>query len=658
MVVFKKALFILLILPFYFQANAQKAKLDSLKELLPTLSPSIERVNTLNYLALRLSANNVEKANQYALEAIALAQKLGYKKGLAKAFNARAVVNRIIGNHDLALEDFLEALAINQSIQDTAGMAQTTNGIGALYMLTKDYESALEHFTQGLHFRTVLTDTGGMAVALSNMGNASEKLGKLKEALDYHQTSIKYDLQRGDEFSTSYSLHSMGLIYEQQNLLTKAEEHLKKALSLRKEANHNYGIAETSLALGKLLFRIKKYSEAKWLLVQAEEKSQQLNVSSIWLEAIKYQAEISLKEGNTTLASHLFRKYAIEKDSVFNLEKQQQFERLKIRYELDREEQENELLKKDKLIQEEQLKKQTMRVWFLASGIAFVSILLLVLYRLYINKQSTNAMLIKLNEELKLQQEEILAQTSQLQEANLEIGRINQNLENLVEKRTKELQETNEELEFYLYHSAHDLRRPITSIRGLVNLAKLTPKDKEAMDLFEKIDITARNMLKMIQKLNMLTEINRHNPKPISICFQELLDELLEEYQQRSEEKNIQWKLLIEPNLLFTSDELLSHVILKNLIENAISFSYKPKSEIVITASIKKGKLACSIKDQGCGIPQEHLPAIFDLYFRATEQSTGNGIGLYLVKTSLEKLDGTIEVESLPRMGTTVTFKI
>jgi len=176
-------------------------------------------------------------------------------------------------------------------------------------------------------------------------------------------------------------------------------------------------------------------------------------------------------------------------------------------------------------------------------------------------------------------------------------------------------------------------------------------KDKEANDLFGRIDLTARNMLKMIQKLNMLTEINRHSTKEEPVDFRKLIEEILIEYEQPCQERHITWALQLEDGLVFTSDYLLCKVVVKNLIENAVLFSDKPESVISISANMLEGKCYFSIHDQGCGIPSEHLPAIYDLYFRATEQSMGNGIGLYLVKKCIEKLNGVIHIESRPRDG-------
>ena len=171
-----------MVLPTY----GQKAKIDSLLKILPDLPPDEGKVNTINYLALKLPANNTSLASELSEEAISLAQGLGFQQGLAKAYNARAVVKRMSGEYDGALEDFILALDINQTLKDSVGIGQTLNGIGALYMLTEDFENALDHFKQGFELRRANADTSGMAVALSNMGNASEKLGNLDEALGYH----------------------------------------------------------------------------------------------------------------------------------------------------------------------------------------------------------------------------------------------------------------------------------------------------------------------------------------------------------------------------------------------------------------------------------------------------------------------------------------
>jgi signal transduction histidine kinase len=110
----------------------------------------------------------------------------------------------------------------------------------------------------------------------------------------------------------------------------------------------------------------------------------------------------------------------------------------------------------------------------------------------------------------------------------------------------------------------------------------------------------------------------------------------------------------------YTSPALLT-IILTNLIENAINFrkTYgREKSFVRVLLDSENGYIKLIIEDNGIGIIEQYLDKIFDLYFRANEQSKGNGLGLYLVKKAVSLLNGTIEVKSEIELGTTFTIQL
>lgn len=637
-------------------AKLPTRNLDSLREVTPTLPDNLEKLRNLNFLALRLSARDSKAALQFAHSAVRLGQKLEDPAQTALALNARAVIWRVNGDYQAALEDFRKALQINQQENLHTGTAQTLNGIGALYMRTGDYTRAYNHFAQAYQIQQRYGTQAAIAVCLNNMGNAKQKIADLEEAIHMHEEAVRIERKLGNAFSASYSLHSLGEIATTQQRYQDARAFFEEALKSRQAAGNLFTLAETQVSYARLLILMREYPEAAQLLEEAERYALQVNASELYLESLFQQAELAYIRGRQDKAAELFRRYARQKDSIFNTNKSQQFERLRAQYQLDRTEQENASLKATQLLKEKELRTQQNRMLLLVTVLVLVSALAFVFYRFYQNKQRHNNLLKRLNHKLRTQREEISSQSERLREANAEITKINANLERTVHQRTRELQKSHEELEFYLYHSAHDLRRPITSIKGLVHIAELTVSDQNATELFKKVDATATQMLKMIQKLNMLSEIKRLSSLTYEpIHFEDFISKVLQEYQDIIEEKEVRVEVNIGMALTFYSDTLLLRVILKNLIENALLFT--PRQGTTLSISVRYGSqrnICIRVRDEGIGIQPAYQKHVFDLYFRATEASTGNGIGLYLVRQAVEQLKGEVSLESTPEVGTSV----
>ncbi len=632
--------------------HAQRAnEVDSLKKLLPKLVESSARIKVLNRLASRLSPTDVAQSTKFAQEAIVLSIKLKDSSGLARAYNARAMVSRQSGNYQLALEDFLKALEIDTSLKNLKDQARTLNGIGAIYLLTENYNSALLSFQKAYEIRINTADSLAFSVSLCNLGNANLHLGDTSTAISQYLEAVSHDSTYNNWFDASYPLHSLGIAYQPRPI---AERYLMRALEIRKAENHRYGIAQTSLELGRFYKKNGDLNRAYEYLKTAETYFGQLYASEMEQEALLELANLAYLKNEHEQASNLFYTYAVRQDSLSGAKRNKQFEQLRVRHQLDQQEQENELLKRDRALQTIQLDKKEGQVAILIVGIATVFGVLLILYFYYHRKNQLSRKLLELNVSLQIKQEEILSQAEALKDANSEISRINQGLEIAVNDRTKELQIANSELQFYLYHSAHDLRRPITSIKGLANIAKMTLREKDALMLFEKVEETASNMLKMIQKLNMLSEIRNYETVKETISFWEIVQMKLSYYKEVIDEKNISIKIDAETDLEFESDKLLCQIIIQNLIENAVVFCQPGQSTIQICGKKIAGKILIEISDNGIGIAQENLLKIFDLYFKATEESKGNGIGLYLVRVAIEKLGGTVEIESELGQRTTV----
>jgi signal transduction histidine kinase len=286
--------------------------------------------------------------------------------------------------------------------------------------------------------------------------------------------------------------------------------------------------------------------------------------------------------------------------------------------------------------------------------------------------QEANDYLIKLNNEILQQNEEIKAQSEiiyeqnqELQANNAAINHLNENLEKLIEQRTQnlylsnaKLSSLNEELDTFLYHSAHDLRRPLTNILGLLEIAKMNEHSKEISEILGYINQTVLGMDAMLRKLISLSSVNNNKISPEKINFSEILKEIKNYLERLLDEKKVVWIEEVQENLDFFSKKESIKAILLNLIENALIFA-RPENAFVRIIIRKEDKnLYIGVEDNGVGIAEDYHQKIFQMFFRGNILSQGNGLGLYIVRKAVEELQGYIFLESEPQKGSRFSVKI
>jgi signal transduction histidine kinase len=227
----------------------------------------------------------------------------------------------------------------------------------------------------------------------------------------------------------------------------------------------------------------------------------------------------------------------------------------------------------------------------------------------------------------------------------------------LVEKN-KELIKANQELDRFVYSASHDLRSPLSSIAGLIELSKRDPpgtseylnlmKDRvQVMDKFinDIIDYSRNSRVSAIRE-----KINLFN------LIQEVIDLTRYTYGGNHPQVNV----LVEKELTVLSDPSRLRVVLNNLLSNSIKYADPDKDELVITitASLMTNAFTFSVEDNGLGIPEDQKDKIFNMFYRASERATGSGLGLYIVKESLETLNGSVRYQSTVGKGSTFTVTI
>lgn len=274
--------------------------------------------------------------------------------------------------------------------------------------------------------------------------------------------------------------------------------------------------------------------------------------------------------------------------------------------------------------------------------------------------QAANEELIASNEELTSQHDEINLQRKYVEELNNTIAKQNQDLEQEVRLRTGKLIEYNQQLEQFAFITAHNLRAPVARILGLANVIELEKDEATKGLLVEKIIHSCKDLDAVIHDINTILVIrNDHNPSFDTIDLSVVLASSLLTLQPEIDRTRTQLQVnFTEPTIKGITPYVQS--IFTNLIHNAIKYKHPHRYPIIsIQSKQVKGATEITLTDNGIGIDLEmHGEKVFGLYKRFHTHTEGRGMGLFLVKNQMEAMKGSVSVHSTPDKGTTFTLRL
>jgi len=233
------------------------------------------------------------------------------------------------------------------------------------------------------------------------------------------------------------------------------------------------------------------------------------------------------------------------------------------------------------------------------------------------------------------------------------------NEKQLIEKNN-ELSKLNTELDRFVYSTSHDLMAPLSSVKGLIYLTRMSEDKNETSSLLSMMEERVESLQKFIRDISDYSRNSRIEVTNENFSIHKLVKSILENLRFYPNIKKINIELNIPANLHIISDPNRIQIVLSNLITNSIKYSDISKENcfVKISTSIHETEVQFRIEDNGIGIKEDHLNSVFEMFYKASENSEGSGLGLYIVKQTIEKLNGTISVSSKYRMGTSFLVSI
>jgi signal transduction histidine kinase len=576
----------------------------------------------------------------------------------------------------LAKETIQQVLADANQYKFIAEQAAADNLLGIVLTDIGKYDEALIHFKRGLAIRKKLNNRRGTLNILGHMSQTYQALGNLEEARNLLNQSILLADSLKDKISNTWNYLRLSVIYMRWKDFAKADYYLTMA---ERGATRNEMISSRN---GKTLLT-KLYDTRRKIL---------------------------LGKGKLTEALQFTLRYEKLKDSLDASDVSDRILSLQASFQLEERNHELELLTKNKQVQQDQIKiqkgkiqQQQLVIAAIVLGLILLGAMAYLSYVYYRKKHKLNkslqeqneeiqaqseeqtetyTFLLKLNKDLAEKQEEIQAQAEELTEANQSltmlnmelaekseelaaqseelkegnqiISSLNENLESKVVERTQSLEQAYKELDTFFYRSSHDFRRPLTTFMGLAEVAKITVKDTNALDLFDKVRETAINLDRMLIKLQSISDVAAEQFAIKGISFKALLDDACHVYHQELLDSTIYVEVKVATTKDVVTYPAFLKIVVENLLENAIRFRNPTAPQILFEVTESAGGIQLLVKDNGIGLEEIYIPRVFDMFFRGSEHSKGNGLGLYIVKKAVGKMHGQVTFESTYGQGTRV----
>ena len=230
----------------------------------------------------------------------------------------------------------------------------------------------------------------------------------------------------------------------------------------------------------------------------------------------------------------------------------------------------------------------------------------------------------------------------------------------LVKRKNGDLKKLNSELDSFIYSTAHDLRSPLTSLLGLLNIMRHDNKQEDIKPYIQMMESSIHRMEDFIGQIVGYSKNKRLEVAIEKIDLYALVSEIFESHNFVEGASRINRLVNVGDKHPFYSDRGRITILMNNLISNAIRYADFAKANpfIKIDFGVEQSELTMEFADNGIGIAEEHIDKVFNMFYRANVKSKGSGLGLFIFKETIVKLKGLVSVESQLGVGTKFFIRI
>lgn len=442
----------------------------------------------LNKQAYDARLTNAEETISLAGKALDLAMKLGYTRGMAEAYRVQGIGQYYLNLPEDAIKSYLQASGAFEKCGDKLGEAKVYNNIGNLYR-DNDYDESLKYFTKTELIGEKLHNQSLIGSSYLNFGNVYARKKEYAKALSYYTQSQAIFTRLKDSTNLILCEQNFGYAYYKLNQFSTAEKLLTDATSKAKQKDLNETVASIDLTLAELYINQGKFDDATRVVDEGKAYATIIKDDKLQHDLLYTSYELELKRKNYEKAlSYLTAVYRadslIGKTSltsqihifeVQHLQKEQQIENERI---------------------DQQNQYERVRFWMATVLVGLLVVVIAMLVNNVKRKAKTNQQLTELNAEVLRQKDNL--------------DRVNHHLEEIIDERTKDLQIKNRKLSEYSSYLSHQIRGPIATLKGLMNLEKEGLVDKQ-----ECISMMDKCVSEIDEKIIEMSDMMHDNGKPV-----------------------------------------------------------------------------------------------------------------------------------------------
>jgi signal transduction histidine kinase len=609
---------------------------------------------------------NLDTATYYSHKTIIEAERIKDTITRARAYINLGLCAEFSSNYAKAIENYKIAFTIFSSAKDLRGQGIASNLIGINYYFIADYPKATSYYKAALSYFEKSNYTEGTAGVYNGLGVVFSEMKDSRTAIVYHRKSLSIKRKLNDSIAIANSLMNiatihlddlkntdsamyclkeaeaillgtgnqrllsnckgaMGMVFYRKGMFDEANKHFTYALEIDTTLKNPEGICFDYLWLGLIQQEQKNTPKAIAYLKDAAAIAVKYHVYNTAKDAYKHLSALYEKEGKYKEALEYDRLFITINDSIYSEESRRSVEDIKVSYETEKKEQQIELLNSKNTLNEFKLEKAQQLKYALIA----IAVLLLLLLGLII------------------------------------IGYVYKNrLNKTLDENNKQLEVLNATKDKLFSVVSHDLKNPVISFQNLAlglrkNYDQLPPE--KIKELLEKMSFSAEKLSSFLLNLLNWSLMQRGYIKVAieKVTIFLLVNDVADLYKLDAERKNSEVINNCPQDLEVFTDKEILHLVLRNLINNAIKFGDQA-GKITIGTSVNKEQVKIHVENSGEGIASEDLEKLFyierDVSSIGSSKEKGTGIGLVLCRELLQKINGTIHVQSEPGKNTIFTI--
>lgn len=561
-----------------------------------------------------LDASKFDSTLVYLEQLLQVAQATSDTISLLLYHTNSGITLKRLSRFEQAVDAYYQGLELAEKYGSHAFMLSFYNNLSSLYNSIDDFESAKKVIREAISLFKKHNKEGasGLGSLYGNLAVAYKRTMQLDSALYYYEKS-REELEMVHNVAVSGVYCNIGILYGELKQYDQAEEYLQKALLLtRKHRQANYEVNVLN-ALADIRTDQDRYKEAIGYASEAMTLAKQISMPDALSRSLDYLHSAYARLGNYQMAYKLFQESNVLKDSIYDIEKEEIVKEIKEKY---------ETVKKDEAIRyaNVHIEEQRRRSYFLIGIVMVFALLVLYIGFLYVRTG-------RLNRKIKAQAEAMEQQNENLENAN----RVKEKLFAVV---------------------SHDLRSPVSSLHALMVLMNKPNLGEERISLLKQE--LQKQLLQTTGLMETLlnwakTQMKGWEVSPKNVSVNEVALRLEEHFASYAADKQISLHLAGQSRLYVLADEQLVHIILYNLVSNAVKFTPQ-QGRVWLESGHLGDNVEIRICDTGQGMDAYTVSRLLDetVYesTKGTAREKGFGLGLKICIELARLMRGNIRVSS------------